>query len=290
MTENERDGSAAPVVVGADASDSARLAADWAVDIAAAWQAPLHLVHVVREELPQRPRWLDEVAVAAEREGVACVVDVVRGETAGTLLERSTGARLLVLGSYGSGAHTGLLTGSLGLALLEWARCPVATVRGSGPGVPPARSGPVIVGVDGGATGRAALAFGADLAAAAGAPLHLLHAWTELDAQSGRGGIEEEAAAVLAEAESWIAALRPAVTLERELVSDTSLRALMDRAPSARALVVGHRRGTPHSELELGSTARGLVAFAACPVAVLGPRCLEDAAASAHPAGSAPTR
>ena len=102
--------------------------------------------------------------------------------------------------------------------------------------------------------------------------------------------VEEEAAAVLSEAAGWIEALRPGVAIERELVSDTSLRALMDRAPSARALVVGHRRGTPHSELELGSTARGLVAFAPCPVAVLGPRCLEDSADSTRPADSAPGR
>ncbi|MGD9530464.1 universal stress protein [Pseudonocardia sp.] len=289
MTGNEWDGGTDGVVVGADASDSARIAAEWAIDLAAAWQVPLRLVHVVRAELPQRPRWLEEVAAAADREAVRCLVDVVPGDTAGVLLERSAGARLLVLGSYGSGAHTGLLTGSLGLALLEWARCPVATVRGTAPGVPPARSGPVIVGVDGGATGRAALAFGADLATAAGAPLHLLHAWTELDLQ-GRGAVEEEAATVLAEAAGWIEALRPGVATERELVSDTSLRALMDRAPSARALVVGHRRGTPHSELELGSTARGLVAFAPCPVAVLGPRCLEDSSDPARPADSVPTR
>ena len=36
-----------PVVVGVDASASARDAAEWAADLAAAWDAPLHLVHVV---------------------------------------------------------------------------------------------------------------------------------------------------------------------------------------------------------------------------------------------------
>ena len=39
-----------PVVVGVDPSDCAREAADWAADLAAAWGAALHLVHVVPEQ------------------------------------------------------------------------------------------------------------------------------------------------------------------------------------------------------------------------------------------------
>lgn len=281
------DGAEGAVVVGADASASARLAAAWAIDLAATWQAPLRLVHVVRADRPDRPAWLDDVVAAAEREGVRAVVDVVHGDVATALVERSAGARLLALGSYGSGAHTGLLTGSLGLALLEWVHCPIVTVRGTAPGLPPARGGAVVVGLDGGPTGRAALAFGADLAAASGAPLRILHTWSELDARTGRGTAAAEAAAVLDEAVGWILALRPGASVQGELVADTALRALLDRVPEARALVVGHRRGTPHSERELGSTARGLVAFAACPVVVLGPRCLDGVGGTTRRAGSA---
>jgi nucleotide-binding universal stress UspA family protein len=49
-----------PVVVGVDTSASARDAAEWAADLAAVWDAPLHLLHVVHgwpDGQPlQRPR------------------------------------------------------------------------------------------------------------------------------------------------------------------------------------------------------------------------------------------
>lgn len=277
-----------PVVVGVDASGSARIAGEWAVDLAAGWDVPLHLVHVVREPAPpEPPAWLAELAAAAERIGARCTVDVVRGEVGAVLVERSAGARLMVLGSYGSGAHTGLLTGTLGLALLEWAPCPIAVVRGPAFGVPPANRGPLLVGVDGTAAGRAALAVAADLAEPLAATVRVVHAWTELETSPSvtvhrRVEVAEaESGAVLDADLRWITALRPGLAVTGELVNDTSMRALLDRAAAARAVVVGHRRGTPHSELQPGSTAVALTAFAPCPVVVLGPRCLasEDDAA-----------
>src|SRR5688572_19847404 len=54
-----------PVVVGVDASDSARAAADWAGDLAAVWGAPLHLLHSVPADAPVQsapPAWLRELA------------------------------------------------------------------------------------------------------------------------------------------------------------------------------------------------------------------------------------
>jgi nucleotide-binding universal stress UspA family protein len=98
--------SARPVVVGVDASASARDAAEWAADLAAAWNAPLHLVQVVLgwpddAPVPRLPRWLRELVDAAERCGVGTVeAEVVPGGIVDTLLDRAAGARMLVLGSY----------------------------------------------------------------------------------------------------------------------------------------------------------------------------------------------
>ena len=80
------------------------------------------------------------------------------------LVRRSAGARMLVLGSYGDGGWSGMLAGSNALGLLARAACPVAVVRGAAPQVPPPRSGPVVVGVDGSVAGAAALELAADLA------------------------------------------------------------------------------------------------------------------------------
>lgn len=271
------------VVVGVDGSDSARIAATWAADLASAWDAPLRLVHVVGEaDKLTPPGWLTELAAAVQRAGaVEAGIDVVRAAAGTALVEASSTARLVVLGSYGTGGDGGLLTGTLGLALLEWATCPVAVVRGAAPGVPPARGGPVVVGVDGTSTGRAALRFAADLAAATGARVEAVHAWTELAVSFG-GEVEEaredEAAALLDAELRRLRELRPAQAVVAELAAATPMQALLDRAGEAHAVVVGHRRGTPHSELQPGSTARALVAFASCPVVVLGPRCLPASA------------
>ncbi|MEV4602963.1 universal stress protein [Amycolatopsis sp. NPDC049253] len=58
-------------------------------------------------------------------------VDVVvaHGRPARTLLERSAGAQLVVVGSRGRGGFTGMLLGSTSHALLVHSACPVAVVR-----------------------------------------------------------------------------------------------------------------------------------------------------------------
>ena len=126
-----------PVVVAVDASDSARDAAGWAADIAADWSAPLHLVHVVPAEpqdLPMDPlpRWLTELIDAAERAGARhCTAEAQPGDVATTIVARAVGARMVVLGSYGTGAVAGMLAGTTSQAVVERVACPIAVVRGS---------------------------------------------------------------------------------------------------------------------------------------------------------------
>lgn len=279
------------VVVGVDGSDSARMAADWAAGLASAWNTPLRLIHVVGESAElARPAWLSELVIAVERAGaVDPAVEVVSGQVGPVLVDVARTARLVVLGSYGSGADGGLLTGTLGLTLLEWATCPVAVVRGAEPGVPPPRSGPVVVGVDGTAAGRAAAGFAAAVAAAIGARLDAVHAWTEPVVSAAGAGTQDEATAMLDAELGRIGELHPSLAVSGELADETAMQALTGRAAEARAVVVGHRRGAPHSELQPGSTARALVAFAPCPVVVLGPRCLAARTEADGPAVTAET-
>lgn len=288
------------IVVGVDASEPSRVAADWAADLSASWKVPVRFVHVVgaEETVKPPPRWLDRLAASAEWIGAAgCSIDVVRGDVARLLVERSETARLVVLGGFGHGASGGLLTGTVGLALLEWVACPVAVVRGPEAGLPPPRSGPVVAGLDGTTAGRAALEFAADLAGAIGARLEAVHAWTWVNPRGARAAgrtaepapdREAEAVAVLDDELRRIRHLHPAQPVAGELAAESAVQALLDRAAEARAIVVGHRRGTPHSELQLGSTARALTAFAPCPVVVLGPRFLAAATELDESTGAPP--
>jgi nucleotide-binding universal stress UspA family protein len=233
------------VIVGVDATVAARHAAEWATDLASAWGAPLHLVHAVPADAGDRsaaePSWLSELREAAGRCGVEEVDSrLVVSSIAEELVDRSRDARLVVVGSYGEGSRSGMLAGSVALALVERAAGPVAVVRGSTPHLPPPRRGPVVVGTDA-APGDAALRLGAEPVARA------------------LQGLDE--------CLEPVRAAHPALPVDRDVVDDTALRALLAKAPGARMIVVGHRRGpAPHGRL--GSTSRGLVAFAPCPVVV----------------------
>lgn len=272
-----------PVVVGVDASDSARAAADWAGELAAAWGAPLHLLHSVPGGAPAeeaQPPWLRELAGAAENAGAgASRVEVVPGGTVELLAERAERARMLVLGSYGDGAWSGMLAGTVALALAGTVPCPVAVVRGAAPRVAPLRSGPVVVGVDGSATAHAAALLATDIAGSLGAPLVAVHAWSDVaESESGVHRRHDEWAAladqggtVLAEEVRALSEVRPALDVRPDLVHDTPLRALLNRAAGARLLVVGHRGHRLVQGMGLGSTSRALVEFAPCPVVVTPP-------------------
>jgi nucleotide-binding universal stress UspA family protein len=274
------------IVVGVDESSSARDAAEWAADVAAAWGAPLHLVHVALgapqdPPITLHPTWLTELCDAAVRAGAdPNGTEVIPGNTIDLLAHRAAGALMLVLGSYGTGAWSGMLAGSVALGLIERASCPVVVVRGHAPQVPPRRDGPIVVGVDGTGAGQAALEFAADLADGLGARLAAVHTWT--DVAVDREGAMHRTSADEAEqtkqavdrldaALAPITAAHPQLALEREVVGDTPLRALLDRAGEARLVVVGHRRERPASGMAMGSTSQALVEFAPCPVAVTKP-------------------
>jgi nucleotide-binding universal stress UspA family protein len=272
-----------PIVVGVDASDSARAAADWAADLAAVWGAPLHLLHSVPGS--QAPdvaalAWLRQLSRAAERSGAGpSRVEVKSGTPIDLLSERAAGAAMLVLGSYGEGATSGMLAGTVALALAGHVPCPVAVIRGPEPKVAPRRGGPVIVGVDGSAASHAALLSAADLAVSLGARLVAVHAWSDLaeDEHGLHQRREDEAelaaqgGALLAEETRAVTELYPGLAVADELAHDTPLRALLARADEARMIVVGHRGGPQAHGMGMGSTSQALVEFAPCPVVVTPP-------------------
>jgi nucleotide-binding universal stress UspA family protein len=103
-----------------------------------------------------------------------------------------------------------------------------------------------------------------------------VHAWTDVMADAS-GGLHRSAASSTELATRAVELLdtrlapvqdrHPEVVVERHVVNDTALNALLDQAREARTVVVGHRSAAAATS-RLGSTSRGLVEFAPCPVVV----------------------
>lgn len=134
-----------PVVVGVDGSPNSEAALAFAFEAAAARRAPLMAVHAWQDVVPSA--WLllakwpavenAERQVLAERLAgwsekfpqVHVQRVVTKDRPAHMLIQQSSIAQLVVVGSRGHGALVGLVLGSVGHALLHHAACPVAVVR-----------------------------------------------------------------------------------------------------------------------------------------------------------------
>lgn len=285
----------APIVVGVDGSASALTAVAWAAREAARHRVPLRFVHAyllpaqgypefvvtgaeVREAFEQQGReWLEE-AVAAARAVVPDVeveTSVVVDRPTTALVDESRRARLVVLGSRGLGGFTGLLVGSVAVAVSAHGGCPVVVVR-----EPEAARGPVVVGVDGSPVSEEAVAFAFEEASLHGAPLVAVSAWTDFPVDGAYASlftvdwprVEDEQHRVLAERLAGWQEKHPDVEVTRTVVRDRPVRALLDAAEGARLLVVGSRGRGGLTGMLLGSTSQSLVHHASCPLAVVRPR------------------
>ncbi len=281
------------VVVGVDGSDSALRAVRWAAEDAGRRGVPLRLVHTFVPLTSYAPRavdprtlhtamrdrgreWLDQASAVAAQAGPGLSVDAVLVEASPvtTLVRESRDAALVVLGSRGLGGFTGLLVGSTAVGLAGRARCPVVVVRGAYEET----AGPVVVGVDGTPTGEAAIAFAFAEAAARGAELVAVHAWTDLLVETAvatsaglldLAPVEQQAEELLAERLAGWGQEYPDVRVTREVVHDRPARALLRHAEHARLLVVGSRGRGGFRALVLGSTSQHLLYHAPCPVVVV---------------------
>jgi nucleotide-binding universal stress UspA family protein len=138
-----------PIVVGVDGSELSDAALTFAFEAAAARDVPLVAVHTWQDVemagawtlLPGTVDWDWLQSEEEDRLGERIVswrekfpqvelrTFVVRGRPAPTLLEHAAGAQLIVVGSRGRGAFTGVGLGSVSQTLLHHAECPVAVAR-----------------------------------------------------------------------------------------------------------------------------------------------------------------
>lgn len=295
------------VVVGTDDSPGARAALAYAfiaaarrhaaLDVVSAyplslpWDLDVRLdgpdVDVVRDALTRAAEELRSTVHGANTAVADVPVRVLvgRGAAASALIEESDRADLLVVGSRGRGGVRSALLGSVALHCVTGASCPVVVVHGPDGGdatqlaTGPAQSPRVVVGVDGSAASKAALAAALGEAAAMGAAVDAVAVYPLIEyygaptprAEEIRGQVRDRLtatvdavrAALPADVRSMVPGVR-AVTVEGQ-PADT----LIQRARGAQLLVVGsHGHGVLRG-LMLGSVALGCVLRGPCPVMVV---------------------
>jgi len=175
----------ATIVVGATSKPGSRRAIDWAVDRAASTGARLELVSVIggavgavgEQEVVQRAVDSEEAflcgeAAALSARGIEVAVHVTHGNPTKELVEASTDAGLLVIGSDHTGG-TDKHRGPHGTRIVAGANCPVVVV----PDIDTTGRSGVVVGVDGSEVSHAALAFAAAEASRVAEPLTVVSTW-----------------------------------------------------------------------------------------------------------------
>jgi nucleotide-binding universal stress UspA family protein len=285
----------APIVVGIDGSESALAAVRWAAAECARHRVPLRLVHgyvvpvggypeivLTAHEMRKAMEvlaqgWLSDAANAARATAphVDVETDSVLDAAVPALIRESRRARMVVLGSRGLGGFTGMLVGSTAVSLAAHGKCPVVVVRGMATG-----GGPVVVGVDGTPASEAAIAFAFEAASTRGVPLTAVLSWTDVRVDSAFNEaritidwsqVAEDEERLLAQRLAGWQEKYPDVRVERLVLRDRPVHALLRLAGSAQLVVVGTRGRGGFTGMLLGSTSQALVHHSPCPVAIVRP-------------------
>ncbi|MFF5438932.1 universal stress protein [Streptomyces achromogenes] len=282
-----------PITAGVDGTEESLAALDWAAREAVRRGLPLRVVHAWRyaEALAAADRdtqhgWVAQgvegaVRSVAERHpGLAVTTDLVEGGAAEALAEAAAGAELLVLGSRGHGRVVGFLLGSVGQAVVAEAVRPVVLVRAGDEPAAEAAGREVVVGQQGGPEdSAAALRFAFETAAARGAAVRAVRAWTlppvfayspgSLRLLDEAGGLEPYEKQALADAVRPWRERFPEVPVAEYVEMGSAGQVLLSAADRAQLMVVGRRAHRTAVGARIGSVAHGVLHHAGCPVAVV---------------------
>ncbi|GHK01432.1 universal stress protein [Streptomyces sp. NPDC003753] len=285
-----------PITVGVDGSPESVAAAAWAGREAVRRGLPLRIVHAWQWQA------LD-VAIAADEDAQAGwareVVDAARGTLTerhpeltvtaealqqapvDSLVDEAATAELLVLGSRGHGAVVGFLIGSVGQQVIAESTRPVVLVRAGDRPAAEAAGRDIVVGQHGGPDDSApALALAFETAAARGAAVRVVRAWSlppvfayspgSLKLLDEAGGLEQFERKALDEALRPWRDRYPDVPVTEHVEMGSAAQVLLSAAGDAQLVVVG-RRATRAVGPRIGSVAHALLHHAPCPVAVVPP-------------------
>ncbi|GAP47685.1 universal stress protein [Streptomyces azureus] len=287
-----------PITAGFDGSQESLAALAWAAREAVRRDRLLRVVHAWRFQ----PQEALEAGIAgdADRQGelvhsavteavgtlterhpdLDVTTDVVEGAVVDTLVAAAADAELLVLGSRGHGPVVGFLLGSVGQQVIAETTRPVVLVRaGDQPSVE-AAGREIVVGQQGDPQDSAdALRFAFETAAARGATVRVVRAWTlppvfayspgSLKLLDEAGGLEPyEKKALAAAVRPWRERF-PDVPVEEHVEMGSAGQVLLSVAGTAQLMVVGRRAHRTAVGARIGSVAHGVLHHADCPVAVV---------------------
>ncbi|MFG3292952.1 universal stress protein [Streptomyces sp. NPDC048179] len=276
-----------PIVVGVDGSGRSLRALVWAAHEAALRQCPLRVIHVLPparsyatteegrvQETSSRDRGVVDEATTIVREAhpdLEVTSALPSGTPAAVLLSEAERAQTVVLGAKGMGGFGSLLLGSVALQVVGHAACPVVIVNHVTTG-----HGRIVVGTDGSAHSRAALAYAFEEASLRGAQVQAVHAWSHPEPHAYVSAAQDAMAKEHRQAlEEWLAPLReqhPDVEVVEQVPDEPPVIALARASDRAGLLVVGSRGLGGFHGLALGSVSHQLLQFSQCPLAVVRPR------------------
>ncbi|WP_333772235.1 universal stress protein [Streptomyces sp. IBSBF 3136] len=282
-----------PITAGVDGTEESLAALDWAAREAVRRGLPLRVVHVWRyeESLATADRdtqhgWVSQGVreavrtVSGRHPELEVTVDVREDGAARALTGAAAEAEMLVLGSRGHGRVVGFLVGSVGQQVIAEAARPVVLVRADDRPAAEAAGRDVVVGQHGGPEDSAdALRFAFETAAARGATVRAVRAWTlppvfayspgSLKLLDDEGGLEPYERRGLAEAVRPWRERFPEVPVAEHVEMGSAAQVLLAAAAHAQLTVVGRRARRTAVGTRIGSVAYGVLHHAACPVAVV---------------------
>ncbi|MEV7770091.1 universal stress protein [Kitasatospora sp. NPDC086791] len=286
----ERSELTSTVLVGVDGSPQSTAAAHWAAEEAVRRGAALRLVHAwpwltdgvsAYAEPDDLPDAVQRILAAAAEDvrglhpELAVRTDAVLDAPVDGLVAAAADAELLVLGSRGRGGFTGLLLGSVSMAVAGRIGLPVVVVRDAHEGAQGAAE--VVVGVDAHDPEDEVLDFAFHEAVLRGARVRAVHGW-ELPPLFGYAGgaVPAGEIAQLEALEAKLLSLALAGPREQypgvEVVEEVMLgeaRALVEASAGASLVVVGRRRRPVDFGPRLGRVAHAVLHHADAPVAVV---------------------
>ncbi|MFJ8503915.1 universal stress protein [Streptomyces avermitilis] len=286
-----------PVTVGVDGSPESTAAAAWAGREAVRRDLPLRIVYAwqwqpydiaLAADRDTQAGWAQEAVRAVERTiaerhpRLTVSTRVLEGSPVDSLVAAAEEAELLVLGSRGHGAFVGFLVGSVGQQVIAESVRPVVLVRSDDRAESEAGGREVVVGQHGEPEdSAAALRFAFETAAARGATVRAVRAWSlppvfayspgSMRLLDEAGGLEPYEKKALAEALRPWQERFPDVLVTQHVEMGSAAQVLLSVAGRAQLAVVGRRASRLAVGSRIGSVAHALVHHAPCPVAVVPP-------------------
>jgi nucleotide-binding universal stress UspA family protein len=284
-----------PITAGVDGTDESLAALAWAAREAVRRDLALRVVHAWRfqsaaaAEVADRDaqeQWVrasvqQAVAEVAERHpGLPVTTDVVEGDAVETLAAALAESEMLVLGSRGHGVVVGFLLGSVGQQVIAEATRPVVLVRAGDQPSTEVAGHEIVVGQHGAPEDSApALRFAFETAAARGATVRAVRAWTlppvfsyspaSLKLLDDAGGLEPYERKALAAALAPWRERFPDVPVVEHVEIGSAGQVLLSVSGRAQLMVVGRRAHRTAVGARIGSVAHGVLHHADCPVAVV---------------------